>query len=82
MVGGARITTEIDADLVVGRLSGGDVVDRIRILRIRCEISVTVINRDRPEPVDGNVSEGEPIVDTAVVVRWDDIEVKGVPFRE
>ena len=59
IVGLLRIAAEMNGDAAILGFLSGDVVDRVGVVRVLLEESLTVIEADGPEPVDRHVFDGE-----------------------
>src|SRR5882724_66712 len=68
-------TAELDGDRTVLTFLGGDIVERVRVIRVLLEIAVGVIDADRPEAVDGDIPDVQPVHCVAVILRRKDVEV-------
>src|SRR5690349_23763452 len=56
------VSTESDRDGPVGVVGSGDVVDAVRAALVGLEEPGGVVHRDRPEPVDRDVADGELVL--------------------
>ncbi len=54
--------TEVHRDRTVVVGCGGDVVDAVGVAVVGLEVAVGVVDRDRPEPVDGYVADGDLVL--------------------
>src|SRR6516165_9035255 len=50
-------STELDGDRTVGSLFGGDAVHRISIVLVWLQVSLAVVDGERPETIDGDVPD-------------------------
>src|SRR5215470_14638629 len=52
-------SAELDRDRIVRVLPRGDIVERIRAVFVRLEITLGIVDADRPEAVNGHISHIE-----------------------
>ena len=75
----AVAAAELNGDRPVGVCLRGDIVERIGVSRVGLEIALGVVDADRPEAVDRNVLDVEPVDRIAVVFGRDDVEIDARP---
>ena len=77
----AVAAAELNGNRPVSVCLRGDIVERIRVLRVGLEIAFGVIDADRPEAVDRHILDVEPVDRTAVVFDRNDVEIERVLLR-
>ena len=81
-VGRLAVTAaELYGDGAVMAARRGEAVDAVGVASARLEVAVCVVDADRPEPVHGHISDGEPVHCRAVVHARRHVEIRRLLLR-
>src|SRR6476620_423612 len=69
---------ELNRHRAVGVLLRRDVVERVRVVCVRLEIALGVVETDRSATIDGDVLHNQLVIPRAIVLGGLDVEVNGI----
>jgi hypothetical protein len=77
----AVAAAEPDGDRAVRAFLRGDTIQRIGVVRVPLQVTLVVVDDDRPKAVDGNFAvDGDSIDGISIVIAGCDVEIERVFF--
>src|ERR1700741_2552598 len=71
---------ELDVNRTIGTFLCGEAVQRVGLIGVRLEIALAVVNRDRPETIDRDILDRQPVNGFTIIARRRDRQINGILF--